>query len=84
MRAVRAPSWAPESAALRLLDQMRDPAVLRLVRARLLLASRQRTTLSQTRALAILDLAIQHLHDQESDSDGVTSTPGTTRTSDGS
>jgi hypothetical protein len=68
MREVLDPSWAPGVSALRVLEQVHDPQALRHARARLRLASRERTTLSQARALATLNLAINRL-DDEDDSD---------------
>ncbi|MFE6559140.1 hypothetical protein ACFVDI_16565 [Nocardioides sp. NPDC057767] len=60
MREVRAPSWTPLSAAVRVANQVGDVRALREARARLRLAGIERASLAELRALATLNLAISH------------------------
>lgn len=61
MRYALDPAWTPEGAALRLVEQVPDPRMLRRARSRLRAAMRERSTLHQIRAVAILNLAIHEL-----------------------
>ena len=60
MREVRTPSWTPLSSAVRVANQVGDGRALREARARLRLASIERASLAELRALATLNLAISH------------------------
>ncbi|WP_328531936.1 hypothetical protein OG984_12785 [Nocardioides sp. NBC_00368] len=60
MREVRTPSWTPLSSAVRVANQVGDVRALREARARLRLASIERASLAELRALATLNLAISH------------------------
>jgi hypothetical protein len=60
MREVRTPSWTPQSSAVRLANEVGDGRALREARARLRLAGIERTTMTELRALATLNLAINH------------------------
>lgn len=60
MREVRTPSWTPQSSAVRLANEVGDGRALRNARVRLRLAGIERTTMTELRALATLNLAINH------------------------
>ncbi|MEU0313296.1 hypothetical protein [Nocardioides sp. NPDC006273] len=60
MREVRTPSWTPQSSAVRLANQVGDGRALREARVRLRLATIERATITELRALATLNLAINH------------------------
>lgn len=60
MREARTPSWMPLSSAVRVANQVGDVRALREARARLRLASIERASLAELRALATLNLAISH------------------------
>jgi hypothetical protein len=64
MREVMKAAWQPATAAARLLNEVPDLAVLRLARSRVRIASLERATVFQARALATLNLAITELEDR--------------------
>lgn len=60
MREVRTASWTPQTAAVRLAHEVKDGRALREARARLRMAGMERATMTELRALATLNLAINH------------------------
>lgn len=64
MREVMKAAWQPATAAARLLNEVPDLSALRLARSRVRIASLERATVFQGRALATLNLAINELEDR--------------------
>ena len=64
MREVMKAAWQPATAAARVIDEVPDLTVLRLARSRVRIASLERATVFQGRALATLNLAINELEDR--------------------
>ncbi|HET9646893.1 MAG TPA: hypothetical protein VFP34_01520 [Microlunatus sp.] len=64
MEAVLDPSWSPAASAHRLIGHAVDEEVLRHARTCLRIATDERTTLSQARALATLNIALSWVEAQ--------------------